>query len=83
MVQGDPWWPCSRRDTCSTPGLAQWVKDPALPQLWYKLQVRLIFNPWPGNSMCLGAAKEEKKKKGKKGKRTGRRIASAKALRLE
>ena len=39
-----------------TPGPAQWVKDPALPQL------QLGSDPWPGNSMCHvhGAAKKRK-----------------------
>ena len=25
------------------------LKDPALPQLWIRLQLQLGFNPWPGN----------------------------------
>ena len=37
--------------------LAQWVKDPAM------LQLQLGSDPWPGNSICPGAAKNEKKKK--------------------
>ena len=36
-------------DECWIPGLAQWVKDPALLQLWPTLQPRLIFDPWPWN----------------------------------
>ena len=31
------------------PAVAQWVKDLALLQLWYKLQLQLCFDPWPGN----------------------------------
>ena len=45
----------------SIPGPAQWVKDPALPQLWLRLQLWLRSDPWPGNSICLRAAKSEKK----------------------
>ena len=35
--------------TGSIPGLVQWVKDPVLLQLWRRLQLRLEFEPWPGN----------------------------------
>ena len=28
---------------------AQWIKDPALLQLWHKSQLQLGFDPWPGN----------------------------------
>ena len=37
------------------PPLAQCseLKDPALPQLWWRLQVQLGFNPWPGNFHML------------------------------
>ena len=28
------------------PGLEQWVKDLALPQLWPRSQMRFGFNPW-------------------------------------
>ena len=33
---------------------AQWVKDPALLQLWHRSKLRLRFDPWPGNSIGLG-----------------------------
>ena len=42
--------------------LAQWVKDPALPKLRLKLWLWLGSDPWPGNSMCGGVAKNEKKR---------------------
>ena len=33
----------------SIPDPAQWVKDPALLQLWYRSQLRLRLDPWPRN----------------------------------
>ena len=33
--------------------MAQWVKDPVLPQLWHRLQLWLEFDPWPGNFHML------------------------------
>ena len=50
-------------DTGLIPGLAQWVKDLALPKLWSRSQLRLRPDPWPRNSVCRGVAKKEKKKK--------------------
>jgi len=35
--------------------VVQQVKDPALPQLWSRLQLRLGFDPWPGNFHMLWA----------------------------
>ena len=31
------------------PSSAQWVKDAALTELWCRSQLRLGFDPWPGN----------------------------------
>ena len=40
--------------------LAQWVKDPALPQLWHRVQMWLGFSSWPGNfPYATGAAEKE------------------------
>ena len=33
----------------SIPGPEQWVKGPALLQLWHGSQVQLAFDPWPRN----------------------------------
>ena len=43
-----------------------WVKDPALPQLWLRLQLQLRSDSWPGSSTGRGAAKKRKKTKNKK-----------------
>ena len=61
---------------CSIPGLAQWAEDPALPQLWNRLQM------WPqmcsvagsipsqGTFICQGCAKKGKNKNKTKQKNT-------------
>ena len=51
------------------PRPAQWVKDPALLQLWLTLQLWLGSDPWPGNSTCCGVAKKKKKKNSQKEER--------------
>lgn len=48
-------------DAGSIPSLSQWVKDLAPQQLWLRLQLQLVSDPWPGNSICYGKAKREKK----------------------
>ena len=48
--------------------MAQWVKDPALPQLWYRLQLWLRSDPWPGTSVFHTVAKKENKTKQNKTK---------------
>ena len=40
---------------------AQWVKDLVLLRLQCRLQLQLGSDPQPGNSICLRAAKKEKK----------------------
>ena len=41
------------------PGPAQWVKDPALLQLWHRSQKQLRFHPWPrGVQPIMGGRKE-------------------------
>ena len=49
-----------RWDAGSIPNLELWVRDPTLPQLWFRLQLWLGSDPWPGNSIYHGAAKKKK-----------------------
>ena len=53
---GFPLWHRGLRTKCclcdiadSIPGLAQWVKDLALPKLQHRSQMQLRFDHWPGN----------------------------------
>ena len=48
------------------PAVAQWVKDLALPQLWYRSQLYLTFSPWPGNFHRLWVQLKKGKKKERK-----------------
>ena len=48
------WEPC---DGDWIPGLAHWVKDPVLLQLWLRWKLQFGSEPWPRNSMCQEAAK--------------------------
>ena len=45
------------------PNLAQWVEDPALSQLWHRLQLQLGFDLWPGNLHTQWVQPLKKKKK--------------------
>ena len=44
------------------PNPAWWVKDLVLPQLRHRSCMRLPSDSWPGNSICQGATKKEKKR---------------------
>ena len=46
----------------SIPSLAPWLKDPVLPQLWYRSQMQLGFSPWPRNFHMLWVRPLKKKK---------------------
>ena len=57
-----------RWDVGSIPGLAQWIGDLVLSQLWHRLQPQLGSNPSPRYSICCREATKKKKKKEKKKK---------------
>ena len=42
--------------------VAQWVKDPVLPQWWRRLQLQHKFDPWPGNFRIPLAGQKQKQK---------------------
>ena len=50
----------------SIPGPMQQVKDLALPWLQHRWQLRLGFNPWPGNFHISQVQPKKRKKKNKK-----------------
>ena len=55
------------------------LKDPALPQVQQRLQLCLKSDPWPGNSICIRAAKKgEKKRKNGRGGVEGQETKSEK-----
>ena len=41
------------------PSVAPWFKELALLQLQPRLQLHLGSDPWPGSSVCLGAAEKK------------------------
>ena len=54
-------------ETSSIPSLAQWVKDPALLWLWYRLAATALIGPLAWEPPCaVGAALKTKNKKQKK-----------------
>ena len=57
MASWEPW------DAGLMPGLVEWVKDLEFLQLQLRWRLWLGCDPWPGNSICHGVAKKEKKEK--------------------
>ena len=57
---------CLCGSTGSFSGLVQWVKDPALLQLWCRSQMWLRTYPCVGISICCGYGKNKQTNKQKK-----------------
>lgn len=49
---------------CLISSPAEWVKDPELPRLWQRSQLRLRLDPWPGNFRMLWVQPTTTTKKG-------------------
>lgn len=64
VASWEPW------DAGLTPGWAQWIKDPMLPQLQFELQLQLRSHPWSRNSICHGMVKKKKERENTGGVRT-------------
>lgn len=54
------------------------LKDPALLQLWHRLQVWFRSDPWPKKSMCHRAAQKGKERKKRGRERDNEREEEAK-----
>ena len=55
----------SRNQSFGCSYVVQWVKDPVLPQLWCRLELQCMFDPWPGNFHMLKMWQKRKKQKQK------------------
>ena len=51
----------AKAQTGSITGLAQWVKELALLQLWSRSQLWLRFDPWPGDFRLALKSKRKKR----------------------
>ena len=46
----------------SIPNPVQWVKKPALPQLWHRSRMWLGFKPWSRTSICCRCGRKKRRK---------------------